>query len=602
MPDPRPWRGDAAGERCARRATRGPPAGHARAPGRQVDLAPGAPARAARGGREHDRGGRRRRGRPLDGGASIAALGGTRGADRATTAAASTTASSRPGGAALAEPEGVLDCGNSGTTTRLVAGTARRRGLFAVLDGDASLRRRPMGRVIEPLRAMGAIVRGPPAATRCCRSRSRGRATWPPSTTTRPSPAPRSSRRSCWPGLAADGETTRDRGGRHPRPHRADAPRPRHRGARRRPAPTAPHTVAPRRARRAPAAIDGDGALRTRPAPRSGWSPAAIHPDAELRLEGVEHEPDPACHHRHPQAHGRRHRGDRSTGPGEEPTASPSRTSWSGPATSGASTCRPPTWRRRSTRSRSSPWPRATAAGTHPDPRGRGAPPQGVRPDRRDRGRAQRPGRARARRGRRHRDRGRRAPHGRRHRDPRRSPARDDVRDRRPHRRWARPSSTGPGRRRSPTPASSTNSKGCEHDEARRPHRPPGGPLAVRRDAAGGLRHARHRRRVRALGPRARSRSPRPSPSCATDDFLGANVTIPHKERVVPHGRPADRGGARDRRGQHDHQGGQASSSATTPTCRASRSPSTSSSAARRCRARPWCWAPAAARARSSTG
>ena len=41
-----------------------------------------------------------------------------------------------------------------------------------------------------------------------------------------------------------------------------------------------------------------------------------------------------------------------------------------------------------------------------------------------------------------------------------------------------------------------------------------------------------------------------------TDDFLGGNVTIPHKERVVPHGRPADRGGARDRRGQHADQGG----------------------------------------------
>ena len=51
------------------------------------------------------------------------------------------------------------------------------------------------------------------------------------------------------------------------------------------------------------------------------------------------------------------------------------------------------------------------------------------------------------------------------------------------------------------------------------------------------------------------------------DDFLGANVTIPHKERVVPDGRPPDRGGPRDRRGQHDHARGQAARSATTPTC-----------------------------------
>jgi len=65
-----------------------------------------------------------------------------------------------PGGAALTEPEGILDCGNSGTTTRLLAGLLAGRPLFAVLDGDASLRRRPMGRVVEPLRAMGATFAG----------------------------------------------------------------------------------------------------------------------------------------------------------------------------------------------------------------------------------------------------------------------------------------------------------------------------------------------------------------------------------------------------------------------------------------------------------
>jgi 3-phosphoshikimate 1-carboxyvinyltransferase len=65
-----------------------------------------------------------------------------------------------PGGDDLTEPEGVLDCGNSGTTTRLVAGLLAGRPLFAVLDGDASLRRRPMARVVEPLRAMGAAFAG----------------------------------------------------------------------------------------------------------------------------------------------------------------------------------------------------------------------------------------------------------------------------------------------------------------------------------------------------------------------------------------------------------------------------------------------------------
>jgi 3-phosphoshikimate 1-carboxyvinyltransferase len=65
-----------------------------------------------------------------------------------------------PGGDALAEPEHVLDCGNSGTTTRLLAGLLAGRDLFAVLDGDASLRRRPMRRVTEPLTAMGAQFAG----------------------------------------------------------------------------------------------------------------------------------------------------------------------------------------------------------------------------------------------------------------------------------------------------------------------------------------------------------------------------------------------------------------------------------------------------------
>ncbi len=49
-----------------------------------------------------------------------------------------------------------LDCGNSGTTIRLLAGIAAGGRGSCVLDGDASLRRRPMARVIEPLARMGA--------------------------------------------------------------------------------------------------------------------------------------------------------------------------------------------------------------------------------------------------------------------------------------------------------------------------------------------------------------------------------------------------------------------------------------------------------------
>lgn len=57
-------------------------------------------------------------------------------------------------------PDGVIDCGNSGTTMRLLAGVAAGRGLDVTLDGDESLRKRPMARVTEPLRAMGGRVRG----------------------------------------------------------------------------------------------------------------------------------------------------------------------------------------------------------------------------------------------------------------------------------------------------------------------------------------------------------------------------------------------------------------------------------------------------------
>ena len=61
----------------------------------------------------------------------------------------------------LEEPGEVLDCGNSGTTMRLMLGLlAGRNGRHFVLSGDASLRRRPMQRVGQPLALMGAEVRG----------------------------------------------------------------------------------------------------------------------------------------------------------------------------------------------------------------------------------------------------------------------------------------------------------------------------------------------------------------------------------------------------------------------------------------------------------
>jgi len=59
------------------------------------------------------------------------------------------------------EPEDVLDCGNSGTTMRLMLGLlAGRDGRHFILNGDASLRRRPMKRVGGPLAEMGATIAG----------------------------------------------------------------------------------------------------------------------------------------------------------------------------------------------------------------------------------------------------------------------------------------------------------------------------------------------------------------------------------------------------------------------------------------------------------
>ena len=57
---------------------------------------------------------------------------------------------------ALHEPGDVIDCGNSGTSLRLLAGVLSGVPGLSVLTGDASLRRRPMRRVIDPLRRMGA--------------------------------------------------------------------------------------------------------------------------------------------------------------------------------------------------------------------------------------------------------------------------------------------------------------------------------------------------------------------------------------------------------------------------------------------------------------
>src|ERR1700736_3201854 len=69
------------------------------------------------------------------------------------------TARIRGGGlSSFATPHGSLDCANSGTTMRLLLGMIAGSSISATLDGDASLRRRPMDRVIEPVVRMGARI------------------------------------------------------------------------------------------------------------------------------------------------------------------------------------------------------------------------------------------------------------------------------------------------------------------------------------------------------------------------------------------------------------------------------------------------------------
>lgn len=192
-----------------------------------------------------------------------------------------------PGAGALREPEDVLDCGNSGTTTRLSAGLLAGQPLFAVLDGDASLRGRPMGRVVEPLRAMGAAFAGRRGASLLPLAVT-GRATLDPIDHASPVPSAQVKSAILLAGLSAAGETRVSEA-----------------------VPTRDHTERMLRARGVAVAEgttpDGRHEVRlagparvaaldeTVPADPSGaafWLVgAAVHPDAELVLEGVSTNP-----------------------------------------------------------------------------------------------------------------------------------------------------------------------------------------------------------------------------------------------------------------------------------------------------------------------
>ena len=65
----------------------------------------------------------------------------------------------------VTQPRETIDCGNAGTLIRLLAGAISGRNVDCVLDGDKSLRKRPMERISKPLRAMGAKITSTPEGT-----------------------------------------------------------------------------------------------------------------------------------------------------------------------------------------------------------------------------------------------------------------------------------------------------------------------------------------------------------------------------------------------------------------------------------------------------
>ena len=181
----------------------------------------------------------------------------------------------------------MLDCGNSGTTTRLVAGVLAGRPLFAVLDGDASLRRRPMGRIAEPLTRMGAAFAGRGGGTLLPLAIT-GRARLTPIRYDTPVPSAQVKSAVLLAGLAAEGETavteavaTRD--------HTERMLRARGIAVEETTGPDGAHTVR----------LDGPvlpaAIAETVPSDPSGaafWLVAgAIHPDAEIHLDGVSTNP-----------------------------------------------------------------------------------------------------------------------------------------------------------------------------------------------------------------------------------------------------------------------------------------------------------------------
>ena len=106
----------------------------------------------------------------------------------------------------LKEPGDVLDCGNSGTTMRLMTGLLAGQKFFSVLTGDKYLRKRPMKRVVTPLAAMGAQIWGRDGGEKAPLAIQGGALT--PTTYASPVSSAQVKSAVLLAGLSVDGETT----------------------------------------------------------------------------------------------------------------------------------------------------------------------------------------------------------------------------------------------------------------------------------------------------------------------------------------------------------------------------------------------------------
>ncbi len=107
----------------------------------------------------------------------------------------------------LLQPKGVLDFGNAGTGSRLMMGVIGGHPITATIDGDASLRKRPMGRILDPLKRMGVEVIAAAEGNRCPLT-IRGAKDCIPIEYTTPVPSAQIKSAILFCGLNAPGETT----------------------------------------------------------------------------------------------------------------------------------------------------------------------------------------------------------------------------------------------------------------------------------------------------------------------------------------------------------------------------------------------------------